>query len=158
MAAPSSNAKRAPWMWLEAGVCLAWPLFATLMGTLVSFHYLVVTLRGESRIPIEQYTTVLYSAGSWLGIGAVLIMLTTQLGATASKASLSIVKAGLAVGAAVSLAIPEGAWPQLRFIHNFDIPREIFLSALPTFCFAHFAWVGRAYLSSQGGKARSIAP
>jgi hypothetical protein len=133
-------------MWLETVIFLAWPAFATFMGALLSFHYLVTTLISGPWVSPEQLTIVAYSIGGALGISAVIVLLKTQLGASATPGTLSFVKVGLLIGAMASVSVPEGAWPVLRFIDDFSISREIFLSLTPLLCFAHFAFVGRANL------------
>jgi len=131
------------WLWTEIVLSLPYAAVLSIFGLAMTAHWIVVTIFGGADVPARQFVLTLYAASTGLGVASTIILLCTQLGATAKTFSLRLTRIGLAAGFTTSLLIPAGdshvSWSQ-------DKGFVLFASVLPCLCFAHFAYLARKSL------------
>lgn len=134
------------WLKVEAFACMFFTALGALWGLVMTLHWIVITLRFGGAVPSESWIKSIYAIGAALGLLAVVFLLATRLGRTASARSLRIAKIGLLCGAIVAAVIPEGVLPHERFEIAWDGFREVFMSVLPLIFLGHIAFLARAAL------------
>ena len=134
---------RSAWLWLEVVLCLPYAALLSTFGLAMTAHWLVTTVFLGADIAASSLLLTLYAASTCLGIIGTFILILTQLGATASKSSLLLVRVGLVAGFATSLLLPGGYEPAIFYD---DKVLVLFAIVLPCLCFLHFAYLARRAL------------